>query len=189
MGVAGPRYEILGPLRVVGADGTDLTPRGAVARRLLSVLLLHRGRIISPDRLAEAVWASSGRADSAPALHSQLFRLRNRIPGLQLEHRPAGYLLDLDDDVIDVWAFEHRVTEGCRVRVSDPRSARLLLDEALGAWRGEPWPELVDLDEGRIEIERLGELHLRAREEGFAARLALGEANDAFPGLEALAAG
>ncbi len=54
--VSTTRFDVLGPLRVRALDGAPIELRGALQRRLLATLLLHRGRVVSVDRLAEMVW-------------------------------------------------------------------------------------------------------------------------------------
>ena len=51
--------DVLGPLRVRdAATGTDRTPAGELQRRLLALLVLERGRVVSADRAVEALWPS-----------------------------------------------------------------------------------------------------------------------------------
>ena len=88
-------FEVLGPLRARGADGLEVELRGTLQRRLLAALLLHRDRVVPVDRLAEMVWTDSVVPHDAGALQSQVFRLRQRMPGLEIEHR-SGYVLHLN---------------------------------------------------------------------------------------------
>ena len=47
----------------------------------------------------------------------------------------------------------------------------------MAAWRGSPYPELADDDEGRIEADRLDDLRVRVVEERAEALLAVGRAD------------
>lgn len=181
-------FEVLGPLRVIARDGSDVTPRGDLQRRLLSTLLLHRGQVISADRLTEAMWGSGSVPEGPAALHSHVSRLRRRVPGLPIEFSGGGYELDVDDDVLDVVRFESCVSDAASCAVSDPAAALAQLDEALRSWRGRPWADLDESDDGFIEIERLTELRTRALEERFEALVALGRGAEAIADLEALVA-
>src|SRR5262249_7989468 len=71
-------------------------------------------------------------------------------------------------------------------RVHDPDAALRRIDDALDLWRGEPYPELSDVDEARQESARLAELRVRAREERADAVLAAGRPLDAVADLTAL---
>jgi DNA-binding SARP family transcriptional activator len=50
------RFQILGPL-VVEADAGAVNLGGPKPRAVLAVLLVHRGTVVSDDRLVEAVWS------------------------------------------------------------------------------------------------------------------------------------
>src|SRR5438105_2363402 len=51
----GVEFRILGPLEVV-QDGRLLALGGAQQRALLVVLLIHRGNVVSTDRLIDELW-------------------------------------------------------------------------------------------------------------------------------------
>ena len=181
------RFAVLGPLVVTATDGDDVTPPGDLQRRLLSFLLLRRGSVVSVDRLVDAVWP----LDTPPgpaALHSHVSRLRKRVPGLGIEFSGGGYRLDVAAADIDAVRFESAVSEAAGLGRDDPESALARLDEALAWWRGQPYAELAEDDDGFIEIERLTEIRTRAMEERLAALVALGRASEAVADLEALVA-
>ena len=48
-------FRILGPLEVA-RDGAPLALGAAQQRALLAVLLLHRGELVSVDRLVDELW-------------------------------------------------------------------------------------------------------------------------------------
>ncbi len=72
--------EVLGPIRVVDVDGRDGTPAGTLQRRLLALLVLRRGRVVSVDAAVEVLWPSELPADPVAALQNHLFRLRGALP-------------------------------------------------------------------------------------------------------------
>lgn len=43
------RVDVLGPIRVVDGSGADVTPEGPLQRRLLALLVLRRGHVVSAD--------------------------------------------------------------------------------------------------------------------------------------------
>jgi DNA-binding SARP family transcriptional activator len=97
------------------------------AARVRGLLLLHRGRVVTVDRLVDELWDNNP-PDSAlaalAALRVHVSRLRKTLAAAGLENllvtKPTGYLLD--------------ITEGCAVR--------RLLDEELGL---EPSAEVAQL--------------------------------------------
>ncbi len=182
-------FGVLGPLHVIDGDGDgdEIVLTGQRQRRLVCALLLHRGRVISVDRLSELVWDEDTPVHAA-ALQSLVFRLRQRVPGLDLEYRAPGYVLQVADDRLDVARFEHLVLDAIERRNTDADRARELLDEALRLWRGDPFVDLLDTDDARVEIDRLLEVRCRAREERLELQLDLGGAADAVGDLEAFAA-
>lgn len=188
MDTAGLTFEVLGPLRVIDRNGVDVTPSGRLQRRLLSMLLLHRGEVVSGDRLTEAIW-ESGSAPSGPAaLHSHISRLRKRITGLPITPGGGGYVLSCSADALDASRFETNVARAAATAATDHVAALAALEEALSWWRGHPYADLDETDEGFIEIERLSEIRTRALEERFAALIALGRSSEAVADLESLVA-
>lgn len=180
--------EVIGRLRIVDEHNTDLTPTGPLQRRLLSMLLLRRGHVVPVDVLAEALWPGPLPADHAAGLHTHVFRLRRRIPALTIDQHPPGYVLRLDGVTVDVDVFESAVATGIDRRADDPRRALDELDRAATMWRGRPFDELAEVDEARIEADRLTELRIRCDEERFDLLLELGRPRDVIADVEALVA-
>ena len=177
--------SVLGPLQVV-EDGVDVTPRGDLQRRLLSLLLLEAGQPVSADRLADGLWGESLPANHTAALQTQMFRLRKRVPSLPLDRAAGGYVADVDGCRLDVRQFERLVTGGFACRDHDPAAALAMLDEALALWRGDPFADL-DADGALAAVSRLGELRLRALDERAEILLARGEPSELIADLEARA--
>ena len=143
---------------------------------------------MSVDRLADLVWPDGDAPEGPAALQSLVFRLRQRVPDISIEFRPPGYVLHVDESALVSLAFERAVQEATNARTTDPQSALARLEAALAMWRGEPFDDLVDSDDGRIEIDRLEETRLRAVEERFELMVELGRATAAVPELEAFVA-
>ena len=90
------RFGVLGPVLV---DGVEVAaPR---QRALLAMLALDAGRIVGHDQLICGLY-SSPPAGAANALQSQVSRLRRTVPGLVIEHHPAGYRLVAAPAEVDV---------------------------------------------------------------------------------------
>ena len=175
VGAARLRVEVLGPLRVRDADGTDRTPPGELQRRLLALLTLRRGETVTADRLVDVLWPTDPPGDPTAALHTHVFRLRRSLPDGAVASSTAGYRLDPDAVEVDADALADAVATSLSVGGIDPAAAAAALDAALATWRGGAYAELIETDEGRAEASRLDELRVRALEERLAARLAAGD--------------
>jgi predicted ATPase/DNA-binding SARP family transcriptional activator len=179
------RYHVLGPLRVVDENG-DVTPTGHRQRRLLSALLLERGAVVSADRLVEVLWPDRLPADHAAALQTHVFRLRRALPPSTIETVAAGYRLTTPPDDVDAERFARLVTDVVGRGPGDAVAAFDRLGLALSWWRGDPYEDVADTDGGRIEADRLRELHVLALEERHALLLELHRGPEAVPGLVSL---
>ncbi len=176
------RVDVLGPLRVLDADGRDVTPDGDLQRRLFALLVLHRGRVVSADEAVDALWPSRAPRDPTAALQNHVFRLRRGLPGDVIESTQHGYRLR--PEAIDVDA--DRLAAALRERETGGASA-LDVDQLLAAWQGPAYPDLADVDDGRTEALRLDELRTRAVEARAEQRLAEGRTDGLVAELAALA--
>ena len=86
------RVEVLGPLRVTDDAGHDVTPEGSLQRRLLALLVLHRGRVVSADAAIEALWPGRPPRDPTAALQTHMSRLRRSLPEGTIDSTAEGYL-------------------------------------------------------------------------------------------------
>ena len=144
---------VLGPIRVVDADGRDRTPDGPLQRRLLALLVLRRGRVVATDAAVDVLWRAKLPQDPAAALQTHMFRLRRGLPAGVIESDPTAVEVDAD-----------RLAEIVAPDADERDAVLSVLDAALGRWHGPAYPELADTDEGRTEAQRLEELRVRARE-------------------------
>ena len=145
------RVDVLGPIRVLAADGRDLTPDGALQRRLLALLVLRRGHVVSADAAIDVLWPVDPPRDPVAALHNHLFRLRRGLPDDVVESVGNGYRLapeavELDADLL--------VATLNAATTADPESAQVI-GSVLERWVGPAYPELDDVDDGRAEAVRL----------------------------------
>ena len=182
------RFHILGPLTVEADDGV-VNVGGPKPRALLALLLVHRGTVVSDDRLVDAVWAGQPPRGAVNALRAYVSRLRAALgaDAERLRYQAPGYLLAVPDDALDAAAFERDV-EAARVAAAgdDHQQALARLDTALGRWRGEVLAEFADLEFARAEAVRLDELWLAAAEERVDALLVLGRPGEAATAAEQL---
>jgi DNA-binding SARP family transcriptional activator len=167
------RVRLLGPVDVVGGDGSSRSVSGLRRKAVLAVLALRVGEIVSTDRLIEVVWGE----DAAPVVNtvqSHVSYLR-RVLGdpAAIQTRPPGYLLALAPDGTDVVVAERLILAARQS--GDPARSAELLRSALGLWRGRPLVDVADVSWLNQQSDRLAALEFDARRALVDARLAMGE--------------
>jgi len=172
-----PSFGVLGPLEYRCAKRGLVPLPGERQRRLLAVLLAHKGRVVSSAALAEAIFADRPPANPTAALHNQLSRLRRSLSEEVLVSTPHGYRINGWTDADE---FECLIDAARR----DQTRAAELLTKAVGLWRGSAYGEFTELEDVRLEAIRLDELHRVAVEERAEALVAIGRAAEAAPTLE-----
>jgi WD40 repeat protein/DNA-binding SARP family transcriptional activator len=176
---------VLGPLRVDG-DGMSLGPRDRV---VLETLAVRPGDVVSPERLADALWADKVPPTWPKVVQGCVVRLRKVLGAEAIETSPHGYRLTLPADDIDAGRFERLVRRSHELLVlGEHERAAYVSAEALSLWRGHPFSELDGWEAGRIEARRLEELRLDAEEVGIDAALRAGRHRDVLGLAEARAA-
>jgi predicted ATPase/DNA-binding SARP family transcriptional activator len=176
--------EVLGPLRVCDAQGHDITPDGHLQRRLLALLVLRRGHIVSTDTAIDALWPGAPPRDPVAALQNHLFRLRRALPAGLIESIGDGYRLDAS--LIEVDA-DHLVALVAAGETDDAPDAPTTLDAILERWHGPAYAELDEVDDAQAESTRLDELRVRALEARSERRLDRGDTDGLVAELAALA--
>jgi DNA-binding SARP family transcriptional activator len=172
--VADVILKVLGPVRVCGTDGRQVHLSGK-PRAVLATLLLNVNTPVSKERLVAALWESPP-ASAVKNLRTYVAQVRRALPaGLRLLTRETGYVLEGDDEQVDLLQFRaairaarDHVVQG-RLHAADGQFRR-----ALGLWRGRPAEGTRLVGPMLVQVTEL--------EEGFAAvkldwakvRLALG---------------
>jgi biotin operon repressor len=130
--------------------------------------LLHRGQVVSGERLVDELWGERAPATAAKALQGYASHLRKALGPEVLLTRGRGYVLVVVREQLDAERFAALATEAnAALTRGDAACACALLDDALGLWRGEPLGDLSyepfaagELDErgatGLVGRERLG---------------------------------
>lgn len=180
--------RILGSLEV-STNGRRIDFGGARRRALFAILVLERNRVVSNDRLVDAIWGERPPATATKAVQNLVVQVRkalNSTVGVALETEPPGYVLRIADEAVDAHRFELLVSEGTRLVESDPASANDQLGAALDLWTGDALADFAYESFAQREIARLEELRLTAVEERIDARLALGHAAELVPELDVL---
>ncbi|OAA27549.1 DNA-binding transcriptional activator of the SARP family [Frankia sp. EI5c] len=141
------RYEVLGPLRVLGKPGSP-TLGARKVQILLAVLLIRADQMVTIDRIMDEIWDGDPPRRATAAVHvyvSQLRKFLSRpdVPRHPIVTRPGGYQLQRGDDEIDLHDFQKLMQRG-RADARAGRHAEAVenFDAALRNWSG---PVLVDL--------------------------------------------
>ncbi|MCX5047714.1 MULTISPECIES: BTAD domain-containing putative transcriptional regulator [unclassified Streptomyces] len=178
------RYRILGTAQALRPDGTPVQVGGARLRALLTVLALRAGRTVPAGVLVDEVWGGDPPADAPGALQALVGRLRRALGADAVASAEGGYRLTARPDDVDLHRFERLTGEGTRALADgDPAKAAVVLDDALGLWRG---PALTDLPDRTAEAARWDARRLDALRARHTAALALGHAEQSLPELTAL---
>ena len=171
---------MLGPIRVVDAEGRDRTPDGGLQRRLLAAHAAAAAGVVGTDAAVDALWAGNLPRDPAAALQTHLFRLRRELPAGLIESVADGYRLDPTAVEVDADRLAHIVATASR----DGEEVRSELGTVLERWHGPAYPELADIEDGRAEAQRL-EDRVRAMEVRAQWRLARGDTDGLVAELSA----
>ncbi len=147
--------QLLGPVRVVGADGVGVVLPSASQRRLVAVLALRAGTV-RRAQLADLLGVSDG------ALRATVSRVRRLIGDGAIITDADGYRLDAISDVRRFSELVGRtdLAGGGRLTELD-RAIELWRGDALEEFRHEVWaaPDVARLDEQRAAaIEDRAEL-------------------------------
>jgi predicted ATPase/DNA-binding SARP family transcriptional activator len=175
-----PLFRILGPLEVEGAGPLG----GPLPRALLRTLLLSANRVVSVDRLIDAVWGEAAPEHARDALQVYVSHLRKAVPdgAARIRWEQGGYRITVAEDELDALRFERLVRQGRSLLASgEAAAAAAALEEALGLWRG-------PLDIEGADAASYEELRLSALEDRIDALLALGRHGELVAELEALVA-
>ncbi|HEX3705963.1 MAG TPA: BTAD domain-containing putative transcriptional regulator [Mycobacteriales bacterium] len=182
--------RLLGPLEV-RYRGADVPIRAARVRRLLGLLLLHRGRVVSIDRLVDEIWDNDPPDSALAALRVHVSRLRKMLAAAGLDNllvtRPTGYLIEVPDDSVDADRFERSVaTARSLVETGEPAKAVEVFRHALQLWRGSALSGIASSTYVSGEAARLEEARVNAVEDCISAEIGSGHARDVLGELEAL---
>ena len=166
---------MFGAIEARGPSGSIAFTR-AKERAVLSALALLRGRVVSTDRLVDAVWGDEPPARVEKALQTHIQRLRVALGPDVIETRSGGYAL-ATEVVVDAERFETEARAG---------NSTQTLRETLARWTGEPYLDLGEWPPAMLERERLGELRDHALDACVALEIEAGHAARCIADLEAM---
>jgi YVTN family beta-propeller protein len=178
-------FGLLGPLEV-WVDGRALRLRRRKERSLLALLLLHAGAVVSRDCLVDELWYENPPRAAVSSLQNLVSQLRKALGREVVRTHAAGYALDVQPECVDLHRFERLVADARESACLETRSA--LNREALALWRGPPLTDFAFEPFAQVEIARLEELRIAAREELIDVELELGNHSKMVGELEMLVA-
>lgn len=103
-------YRVLGPLDVLRA-GESVAITAPKERDLLALLLLKADRPVPADELIDGLWGSTPPSTARTTLQNYVKRLRHALQGGREDQgalltQPGGYVLPLDQGVLDLREFD-----------------------------------------------------------------------------------
>lgn len=167
-------FRLFGEVRLLAGDRPlDVgTPR---QQAVLAALLVDAGRPVDIGLLIDRVWDDAPPVEARNVLYSHLSRIRRLLATAsgrtgvpaRLERRSAGYVLDVDPDLVDLHRFTRLTARG----PAEDEARAVALTEALALWRGPPlagiagdWVDQVRDSWRRRRLDavtRWGEVQLR----------------------------
>lgn len=184
--------EVLGPVRLI-ADGTPVDLGGPRQRRLLGALLVHRGSVVSTDRLIDAVFNGEPPEAARRTFRTYVARLRRAldVAGIDasgvLVTEAKGYSVPDSALELDSAQFEEALVDAQdRLTAGDADGAVLGLGQALELWSGPAYGEFGEEDWASVEAIRLTAMRVVARELRAEAVLESGRHAAVIPDIEVL---
>lgn len=138
------QFNLMGPLEVKG-DGRTITPTAAKPRQVLAMLAINAGAMVSAEQLIDELWPEGPPKSAKTTVQTYVYHLRKILnrskrssPGNDvLGTRPAGYVLAVPKENVDIFRFQHLVAEGRdALHRGEASQASDHLREALSLWRG-----------------------------------------------------
>jgi DNA-binding SARP family transcriptional activator/ABC-type branched-subunit amino acid transport system substrate-binding protein len=170
-------FRLLGPLEVA-RDGALLDVGGTRRRSVLAILLLHRGEVVSVDRLVDGLWGDEPPESAVTVVQGHVSRLRRLLgddASGAIETKGHGYVMEVDPQALDVARCETLLELGRGALAEGrPDAAAAALDEARALWRGPALADLVDEPFAAEHLPGLRELHVAVIEEQAEADLTRG---------------
>lgn len=182
--------RVLGPLEVV-VDGQPLALGGTRPRSVLAVLAFDANRVVSVERIVDAVWGDGASDNAQGTLQVHVSNLRRALaPAAErlgqadvVVTRKPGYLLDLPAGSVDLERAQAFVVEARDLASTAPTEALARLDDALALWRGEALADLADQPFARSLAVRVAALRTALIDDRIEIALELGRHLDVLAEL------
>jgi DNA-binding SARP family transcriptional activator len=163
-------FRLLGPL-TAERDGRPIELGGPKLRSLLGLLLLDAGRVVSIDRITEALWGANPPPSATASLQAFVSNLRRALRDERratspIVRRAPGYLLDVPPTDIDLTVFLGACDDaGSAVREERWADGLAAARQADGLVRGGLLPEFADEEWVRIAAVAVDERHTAVRQD------------------------
>jgi DNA-binding SARP family transcriptional activator len=124
-------FRVLGPLEV-SYTGRRVPIGGPKQRIVLAHLVLSANRVVTVERLIDAIWGEEPPDTARNTLQTYIRHLRKAMGAERIQHRSSGYALQADPGELDLLRFQELVADSQRLAASDLPGASTALREALG---------------------------------------------------------
>jgi DNA-binding SARP family transcriptional activator len=175
-----PLIRLLGPLEMAGGH----PPTAPKPRQVLALLASQPGQRVSMAAFAEELWADTGIRKPNQSVETYIYRIKQDHGCLPVEHRPQGYILNVNPMDVDALRFVSFADQAAREVVAGRLvAAQDTLRAAFSLWRGSV---LEDVARGPL-LSRwaagIVDRHRTARLLGFEIDLRLGRHREVLDGL------
>ncbi len=180
--------EVLGPLAArVGGRRLDLGP--IKQRGVLAALVCSDGKPVTVSELIDDLWGQDPPPTATKMIHAFVSRLRSLLgaEASRLETVGRSYRLTVGLDEVDLLCSRQLVKRAEQLRLSQPASALVALDEAAALWRGVPLADLAELPMATTLRPALDEERLVVFDARIDLLLELGRNQEAIPDLRRMA--
>ncbi|WP_405427164.1 BTAD domain-containing putative transcriptional regulator [Micromonospora sp. NBC_00617] len=182
------QFRVLGPVEV-WRDGQRVMSSGSKIATVVAALLLARGKVVPHAELSSLLWGWKPPATADAQIYTYVSRLRKSLCSeVRIVREHAGYVLDIGDSFVDLFAFENLAARGAERLAEGNRAAAVIdLQNAVSLWRG---PALANVTEALAERHRpwLDEAYTLACERKATVELDLGVSLGLIPELTELVA-
>jgi len=179
---------VLGDCRLREGDRL-VPPPTRQAGRVATLLAGWPEEVVERDRIVAALWSGAPPATATNTLQVHVSHLRKALGKTAIRSVGRGYLLDIPKEAIDAEVFTSSLVDAARARRNGHfETASRLLTNAVGLWRGTPYPDLDDEDliarRARLEemrdtaLEDLLECRLESARDAYELAPVIGEAKE-----------
>ena len=163
--------RILGPLEV-SVDGASAVPTANKPCKVLAMLALNVGHVVTAPTLIEEIWDQHPPRTCLSTLQTYVLKVRKKFhdavvatggdPAADIVlTRRNGYLLDADPEDVDVTQYTRLSKAGRQAaNAGDHQGASRLLGSALTRWTGSALADVLMGPHLSIEAAQLEELSL-----------------------------
>ncbi|HEX3961274.1 MAG TPA: BTAD domain-containing putative transcriptional regulator [Trebonia sp.] len=186
-------FKVLGPLEIIESS-QNIAPTALKPRQVIALLTLRQNSVVRTSELIDELWEDNPPVSAMTTLQTYIYKLRKTFlkygAGEALQTKPAGYMLNIPYENVDLHWFEKAIKEGrAKLDSGDLTRAAEILADALAIWRG---PALVDVAAGNLlsaYVTRLEELRFRTLELRIETELRLGRHLELVAELKSLVVG